>query len=118
MNFVAKNIKKVTNDIKIMLDSVAEEKKVLAQKTNSSIKIKEEKKIIKIEEKIAKINYFTVETIKQLEQMESRIFNGKIIPHYEKTFSLYKPYTEWTNKVKAGVPVELGLFPPALVAVV
>ena len=31
INFVAKNIKKVTNDIKIMLDSVAEEKKVLEQ---------------------------------------------------------------------------------------
>ena len=39
--------------------------------------------------------------------MESRIFNGEIIPHNEKTFSLYKPYTEWINKGKAGVPVEL-----------
>ena len=66
----------------------------LAQKANSSIKIKEEKRIIKIEEKIAKINYFAVETIKQLNQMESRIFNEEIIPHDEKTFSLYKPYTE------------------------
>ena len=43
MNFVAKNIKKVTNDIKIMLDSVAEEKKVLEQKANSSIKKKKKK---------------------------------------------------------------------------
>ena len=41
--------------------------------------------------------------------MESRIFNGEIIPHDEKTFSLYKPYTEWINKGKAGVPVELGV---------
>ena len=41
--------------------------------------------------------------------MEIRIFNEGIIPHYEKTFSLYKPYTEWINKGKAGVPVELGV---------
>jgi IS5 family transposase len=41
--------------------------------------------------------------------MESRIFNGEIIPHNEKIFSLYKPYTEWINKGKAGVPVELGV---------
>ena len=109
MNFVTKNIKKITNDIKIMESSVAEEKEILAQKANSSIKIKEEKRIIKIEEKITKINYFAVETIKQLNQMESRIFNGEIIPHNEKTFSLYKPYTEWINKGKAGVPVELGV---------
>jgi hypothetical protein len=109
MNFVAKNIKKVTNDIKIMISSVAEEKEALAQKANSSIKAKEEEKIIKIEWKIRKINYFAVEAIKQLNQMESRIFNGEIIPHDEKTFSLYKPYTEWINKGKAGVPVELGV---------
>jgi len=30
-------------------------------------------------------------------------------PHDEKTFSVYKPYTEWINKGKAGVPVELGV---------
>ena len=109
MNFVAKNIKRVTNDIKTMMSSIAEEKEALAQKANSSIKAKEEEKIIKIEGKIRKINYFAVETIKQLNQMESRIFNGEIIPHDEKTFSLYKPYTEWINKGKAGVPVELGV---------
>jgi hypothetical protein len=45
MDFVAKNIKKITNDIKIMKSSVAEEKEALAQKANSSIKIKEEKRI-------------------------------------------------------------------------
>ena len=41
--------------------------------------------------------------------MESRIFNKEIIPHDEKTFSLYKPHAEWINKGKAGVPIELGV---------
>ena len=47
-----------------MKSSVAKEKEDLAQKANSSIKMKEEKKILKMEEKITKINYFIVETIK------------------------------------------------------
>ena len=64
---------------------------------------------MKIEESIAKIIFFATEAAKQLNQMESRIFNGETIPHDEKTFSLYKPYTEWINKGKAGVPVELGV---------
>ena len=34
---------------------------------------------------------------------------GEKIPHNEKVFSLFKPYTEWISKGKAGVPVELGV---------
>ena len=91
MNFVTKNIKKIINDIKVVTSSVAEEKKALAQERDSTIKIKGEKKIVRIEGKITKINYFVIEVAKQLNQMESRIFNGKVIPHNKKTFSLYKP---------------------------
>ena len=109
MNFAAKNIRKVENDIKVIAKKVVEEKEVLAQKINGAIKIKEEKRITRIEQKIIKINYFVTEAVKQLNQMERRIFNGEIIPHDEKTFSVYKPYTEWINKGKAGVPVELGV---------
>jgi hypothetical protein len=109
MNFAAKNIKKVANDIKVIAKKILEENEALALETNSVIRIKEEKRIIRIEQKIIKINYFVTEVTKQLDQMERRIFNGEIIPHNEKTFSLYKPYTEWINKGKAGVPVELGV---------
>jgi IS5 family transposase len=109
MNFAAKNIRKVANDIKAVAKKVAEEKEVLAQKVNGVVKIKQEKRIIRIELKIIKINYFIAEAEKQINQMERRIFNGEIIPHNEKTFSVYKPYTEWINKGKAGVPVELGV---------
>jgi len=44
-----------------------------------------------------------------LGQVRRRIIHGETIPHEEKVFSIFKPYTQWINKGKAGVPVELGL---------
>ncbi len=38
-----------------------------------------------------------------------RVLRGETIPHEEKVFSVFEPYTEWLSKGKAGVPVELGL---------
>lgn len=35
--------------------------------------------------------------------------DGESIPHHEKVFSLFEQQTEWINKGKAGVLVELGL---------
>ena len=46
---------------------------------------------------------------KQIDLIERRIFNGEKIPHKDKIFSIFQPHTEWINKGKAGVPVELGL---------
>ncbi len=46
---------------------------------------------------------------RQVDQIERRVINGEIIPHDEKVFSIFKPYTEWISKGKLGTPVELGL---------
>lgn len=46
---------------------------------------------------------------RQMEQIDRRVLQGEKIPHAEKVFSLFEPHTEWINKGKAGVPVELGL---------
>lgn len=46
---------------------------------------------------------------RQIEQVVRRVIQGEVIPHNEKVFSLFQPHTEWINKGKAGVPVELGL---------
>jgi hypothetical protein len=46
---------------------------------------------------------------KQINLIERRIFNNEKIPHKDKIFSIFQPHTEWINKGKAGVPVELGL---------
>lgn len=42
-------------------------------------------------------------------QIERRVFQGEKIPHEEKVFSIFEPYTRWIQKGKAGVPFELGL---------
>ena len=55
------------------------------------------------------MEYYVTEAEKQIEQITSRVLNEETIPHSEKTFSVYKPYTEWINKGKIGIPVELGV---------
>lgn len=46
---------------------------------------------------------------RQIDQIRRRVLQGETIPHAEKVFSIFEPHTEWINKGKAGVPVELGL---------
>lgn len=45
----------------------------------------------------------------QIDLIRRRVLEGEKIPHADKVFSLFEPYTEWLCKGKAGVPVELGL---------
>jgi transposase, IS5 family len=45
----------------------------------------------------------------QIDLIERRVFRGEIIPHSDKLFSIYEPYTRWISKGKNGVAVELGL---------
>ena len=42
-------------------------------------------------------------------QIDRRILKGETIPHEEKIFSIFEPYTRWCSKGKAGRPVELGV---------
>ncbi len=59
--------------------------------------------------KILKIKDFMNHARRQIDQTDRRVVQGQTIPHSEKVFSIFKPYTEWINKGKAGVPVELGV---------
>ena len=52
---------------------------------------------------------FLVHAHRQMAQIDRRVLQGETIPHAEKVFSLFEPYTEWISKGKAGVSVELGL---------
>lgn len=61
------------------------------------------------EKKLAEINGFIAHGVRQLDQVRRRVINDENIPHHEKVFSLFQPHTEWINKGKAGVPVELGV---------
>jgi hypothetical protein len=46
---------------------------------------------------------------RQIDQIDRRVLQGERILHEEKVFSIFEPHTEWINKGKAGVVVELGL---------
>lgn len=44
-----------------------------------------------------------------INQIERRVLKGETIPHKEKIFSIFEPYTEWVSKGKTGVSVEFGV---------
>lgn len=46
---------------------------------------------------------------RQIDQTRRRVIHGETIPHAEKLFSIFETHTEWNNKGKAGVLVELGV---------
>lgn len=46
---------------------------------------------------------------RQIAQIDRRVLQGETIPHEEKVLSIFKPYTRWCVKGKAGVQVELGV---------
>ncbi|MDH3347124.1 MAG: ISNCY family transposase [Desulfobulbaceae bacterium] len=55
------------------------------------------------------VESFITHAERQIDQIIRRVVKGEVIPHEEKVFSIFEEHTEWINKGKAGVPVELGL---------
>lgn len=58
---------------------------------------------------LEELAYFEDMLDKHIALVERRIIFGEVIPHVEKVFSLFEPYTEFIKKGKAGNKVELGL---------
>lgn len=58
---------------------------------------------------LGELNYYEDMLNKHIDLVERRLIKGEIIPHDEKLFSIYEPYTEWINKGKTGNRIELGL---------
>jgi len=65
--------------------------------------------MLTLEMKMSVIQTFSEHAKRQINQIEGRVLQDEVIPHEEKVFSLFQPHTEWINKGKAGVPVELGV---------
>jgi hypothetical protein len=80
----------------------------MLSKLDSTIALLKRSDCIKAE-KVALFDEFKVHANRQIDQINRRIILKEIIPHSEKVFSLFNPFTEWVSKGKAGVPVELGL---------
>jgi hypothetical protein len=79
----------------------------LARVTESYILLKETYKMP--EALLLELKTFSQHAERQIDQIKRRVIEDEKIPHNEKVFSLFQPHTEWINKGKAGVPVELGL---------
>jgi hypothetical protein len=58
---------------------------------------------------LAALDAYIAHGERQMDQIRRRVLLGERIPHAEKVFSIFEPHTEWINKGKAGVLVELGL---------
>ena len=54
------------------------------------------------------LEYYHEMLNKHIDLLERRIINGETIPHSEKIFSIFEPYTEWKTKGKRNPAVELG----------
>lgn len=59
--------------------------------------------------KLEKLTYFEKQLDKHIDLVTRRLIYRETIPHDEKIFSLFEPYTEWIQKGKAGYKIELGL---------
>ena len=59
--------------------------------------------------KFNELLYFHQQFIKHIDLVRRRLIYRETIPHHEKVFSLFEPYTEWIKKGKTRVNVELGL---------
>jgi len=57
---------------------------------------------------VTQVEYFQKMLVKHIDLVERRLIKGEVIPHEEKLFSLFEPFTHWINKGKMHPSVELG----------
>jgi transposase, IS5 family len=58
--------------------------------------------------KMLEMEYYLGMLVKHMNLVERRLLKGEIIPHKEKVFSIFQPYTEWVTKGKLRPNVEIG----------
>jgi IS5 family transposase len=78
------------------------------ERVQETIKILREVHLSK-EEKLQEVEKYIKHAQRQINQIRTRVIEGKSIPHDEKVFSIFEEHTEWICKGKAGVSQELGL---------
>ena len=59
---------------------------------------------------LVEIEWFISMLSKHIDLLERRIIKGETIPHEEKIFSIFQPYTEWINKGKTNVEIGKKIF--------
>ena len=59
--------------------------------------------------RLLQLEYYQGMLTKHIDLVERRLIKGEVIPHSEKLFSIFEPFTEWIKKGKSNNKVELGL---------
>jgi hypothetical protein len=81
----------------------------IEEKIYTSIKKIQQQRLTPVEiATLFQVEYFHEMLIKHIDLVERRLLKGEKIPHNEKIFSLFEPYTQWINKGKSHPSVELG----------
>ena len=57
---------------------------------------------------LVELEYYHSMLNKQIDLVDRRLLKGEEIPHQEKVFSIFQPYTEWIQKGKLRPNVEIG----------
>lgn len=58
--------------------------------------------------RLQELAYYHQMLSKHIDLLERRLIKGEVIPHSEKIFSIFQPYTEWITKGKLHPNVEIG----------
>lgn len=98
------------NEINQAYETYIEQAKEYIEKAKETLeKIKKHAHFQLVIKTISLIEGYITDAERQIDQTQRRVLDGEKIPHKEKVFSIFQPYTEWISKGKAGVPVEFGL---------
>ena len=102
----AKRITEIKSACREILDYANE----LIYKALSCIEsLKENIEVAGFQKELNSAEAFSIDAIRQVDQIKRRVILGEVIPHNQKVFSIYESYVEWIVKGKAGTPQELGL---------
>ena len=96
---IKQEVKKYLRTARVIKEKLSKSKEEILGITNN----------IKIIGLLESLRYYEQMLQKHIDLVERRIIKGEKIPHEEKVFSIFEPYTEWIQKGKGGKAVELGL---------
>ncbi len=97
------------NRLVVAVTNYLEKAYELEAKVNQSIKLLYKTDLSPLDlVKMLRVEYFHEMLIKHIDLIERRLLKNEKIPHEEKVFSLFEPFTEWVNKGKLKPSIELG----------
>lgn len=89
---------------------IAKARAIKEKLSKSKEEILNESQSIRIIGLLGELHYYEQMLDKHIDLVERRIIKEEKVPHEEKVFSIFEPYTEWIQKGKSGgKAVELGL---------